>query len=80
MPSKQPAIATGSVQQNALRTVAKRCNDELHAAIKQHPKTPFDTLSRPIIMKHFAQVELLGISLPRFNYTIGMLNGRFTER
>lgn len=31
-------------------------------------------------MKHFAQVELLGISLPQFNYTIGMLNGRFTER
>ncbi|ENZ5479357.1 hypothetical protein ACGU0V_000855 [Serratia marcescens] len=50
------------------------------AADKQHPTTPLDTLSCPIIMKHFAQVELLGISLPRFNYTIGMLNGRFTER
>lgn len=80
MPSKQPVVDAGSVQQNALRSVAKRCNDELHAAIKKSPKTPFDTLARPIIMKHYATLELLGISLPRFNYTIGMLNGRFTER
>ena len=68
------------VKQNALRQVAKNCNDELHQAIKKSPKIPFDILSRPIIMKHYAKLELLGISLPRFNYTIGILNGRFTER
>ena len=65
---------------NALRSVAKRCNDELHRAIEENPKTPFDKLSRPIIMSHFEMIKPLGISLPRFNYTIGVLNGRFTER
>lgn len=65
---------------NALRSVAKRCNDELHRTIEENPKTPFDKLSRPIIMSYFAQIQPHGVSLARFLYTIGMLNGRFTER
>lgn len=66
--------------ENALRNVAKKCNEALHNAIEENPKTPFDKLSRPIIMSHFEMIKPLGISLPRFNYTIGVLNGRFTER
>ncbi|MFV8979802.1 hypothetical protein [Serratia fonticola] len=65
---------------NALRSVAKECNKALHGAIEENPKTPFDKLSRPIIMSHFEKIKPLGISLARFLYTIGMLNGLFTER
>jgi hypothetical protein len=66
--------------ENALRNVAKKCNEALHGAIEENPKTPFDKLSRPIIISHFAQIQPHGVSLARFLYTIGMLNGRFTER
>lgn len=36
-------------QENALRATAKRCNDELKAAMAQKPKPKFDSVSRPLL-------------------------------
>lgn len=36
-------------QNNALRATARRCNDELKAAMAQKPKPKFDAVSRPLL-------------------------------
>ena len=68
-----------SARRNALRSAARRCNDELHAAIADNPKAPFDTLSGPIIKRHHTPIAP-AYSLPLFMWQIGVLNGQFEER
>ncbi|AHF77953.1 Phage protein [Sodalis praecaptivus] len=67
------------VENNALRAVARQCSDELHSALKDNPSEKFNTISRPIILKHAARVE------PRFSlcqliHAVGVLNGQYPER
>lgn len=66
-------------QENALRAQARRCSDELKAELAKKPKPRFDTVSRPLLAKHFAKVKGLGIPFLLFVYTIGRINGQFRE-
>ena len=42
-------------ERNALRSAARRCNEELHQAVAANPKTPFDKLSGTIIKRRFKE-------------------------
>ena len=66
-------------EQNALRSSARRCNEELHQAVAANPKTPFDKLSGQIIKRHYEPIESIH-RLVDFMWTIGVLNGQFKER
>ena len=66
-------------EQNALRSAARRCNEELHQAVAANPKTPCDKLSGPIIKRHYQPIESIH-RLVDFMWTIGVLNGQFKER
>lgn len=66
-------------QENALRATAKRCNDELKAAMAQKPKPKFESVSRPLLAKHYEKIKGLGVPLLLFVYTIGMINKQFRE-
>lgn len=66
-------------QENALRATAKRCNDELKAAMAQKPKPKFDSVSRPLLAKHYEKIKGLGVPFLLSVYTIGMINKQFRE-
>ena len=66
-------------EQNALRSSARRCNEELHQAVAANPKTPFDKLSGPIIKRYYQPIESIH-RLVDFMWTIAVLNGQFKER
>lgn len=68
-----------AAERNALRSAARRCNEELHQAVAAKPKTPFDKLSGPIIKRHYQPIESIH-RLVDFMWTIGVLNGQFKER
>ncbi|WP_369788370.1 hypothetical protein [Rouxiella sp. WC2420] len=70
---------TPEESRNALRSAARRCNDELHQAIADNPKVNFDTLSGPIIQRHYSAIKPL-FRLVDFLWTIGVMNGQFKER
>lgn len=67
-------------QENALRAVARQCNEELKAAMRRKPKPKYDDVSRHILAKHYEKIKPLGIPFIRLVWTIGVLNGRFVER
>ncbi|MDM3214794.1 hypothetical protein OGV91_22785 [Citrobacter sp. Cf093] len=66
-------------QENVLLSTAKRCNDELKAALAKKPKPKFDAVSRPLLAKHFEKIKGLGVPFLLFVYTIGRINGQFRE-
>ena len=66
-------------QENVLLSTAKRCSDELKAALAKKPKPKFDTVSRPLLAKHFEKIKGLGVPFLLFVYTIGRINGQFRE-
>ena len=66
-------------QNNVLLSTARRCNDELKAAMAQKPKPKFDAVSRPLLAKHFEKIKGLGVPFLLFVYTIGRLNNQFKE-
>ncbi|STB29435.1 Uncharacterised protein [Citrobacter koseri] len=55
-------------QENALRATARRCNEELKAAMAQKPKPKFDAVSRPLLAKHFEKIKGL-VSLFFYSFT-----------
>ena len=68
-------------QDNAIRNVARRCNEAMKSAIKSAPKkTNIDTITRPILLSYYETIEPLGISFLRFLWVIGVLNGRFEDK
>lgn len=66
-------------QRNALISTARRCNEELKAAMNQKPKPKFDAVSRPLLKKHFEKLKALGIPFTLFIWTIGVMNKQFKE-
>ncbi|MEB0886550.1 hypothetical protein VC838_19085 [Citrobacter freundii] len=64
-------------QENALHSQARRCSDELKAAMRKKPKPNWNKVVPPILRKYHQIVEPLGISLIKFNSEIGRLNGRY---
>jgi hypothetical protein len=65
--------------ENAVRSAARRCADELRAAMRVKPKPAWNKVCPPILLKHHQEVAPLGISLIEFNSVIGRMNGRFGE-
>lgn len=47
--------------ENAIQAEAKRCSDAIKSAMKVKPKPKFDSVSRPLLSKHYAKVKLLGV-------------------
>ena len=66
-------------QESALRATARRCNEELKAEIQQKPKPKFDTVSRPLLAKHFEKIKGLGVHFLMFVYTITQINRHFRD-
>lgn len=67
-------------KENVLRATARKCNEELKAAMRQSPKPKFDAVSRPLLAKHFQTIKGLGIPFLLFVYTIGLINGQFKDK
>lgn len=66
---------------NAVKSVARRCNNELKSAVKSLPKgVNKDKVTRPIILKHYAPLETKGIQIGVLLWEIGVLNGVIKER
>ena len=53
-------------QRNALISTASRCNEELKAAMNQKPKPKFNTVSQPLLKKHFEKFKALVIPFTLF--------------
>lgn len=70
---------TPTEQESALHCQARRCSDELKAELAKKPKPKFDTVSRPLLAKHFEKIKGLGVPFLLFVYTIGRINGQFKE-
>ena len=68
-------------QDNAIRNVARRCNEAMKSAIKSAPKkTNIDTITRPILLSYYEKIEPMGISFLRILWVIGVLNGQFEDK
>ncbi|KHS42990.1 hypothetical protein [Hafnia paralvei] len=68
-------------QDNAIRNVARRCNEAMKSAIKSAPKkTNIDTITRPILLSYYETIKPLGVSFLRFLWVIGVLNGQFEDK
>lgn len=53
--------------ENAVRAAARRCAEELRAAMRVKPKPAWNKVCPPILRKHHQQVAPLGVSLIEFN-------------
>ena len=63
--------------ENALLSTAKRCSEEIKAAMSQTPKPKFDAVSTPVLRKHYDTIKALNIPFIKFMWTVGVINGRF---
>lgn len=63
--------------ENAIHAEAKRCSDAIQAAMKKKPKPKFDSVSKPLLSKHYEKVKPMGITFIKFVSVIGRLNGRY---
>ncbi|ANI29472.1 hypothetical protein PL78_06415 [Yersinia entomophaga] len=69
---------TPQEKQNALQSVAKKCNDEINNALAALPaNTNKDLVTRPIILRHYEKLKPLGYKLAWLLFAIGVLNGQF---
>lgn len=63
--------------ENVIKAEARRCIDAIKTALRVKPKPTFDSVSKPLIKKHYEVVKPLGISIERFVSVMGRLNGRY---
>ncbi|WP_404704942.1 hypothetical protein [Yersinia vastinensis] len=69
---------TPEEKQNALQSAAKNCNNEIKTAIAALPaNTNKDSITRPIILRHYEKIKPLGYKLAWLLFAIGVLNGQF---
>lgn len=68
-----------AADENALRAVARRCNDEIKSAIKSNPGVNRDEISRPIIKTHFQKITP-AFRLVDLLWAMGVINGVLKER
>ncbi|WP_050300799.1 hypothetical protein [Yersinia frederiksenii] len=69
---------TPEEKQNALQSAAKNCNNEIKTAIAALPaNTNKDSITRPIILRHYETIRPLGYKLAWLLFAIGVLNGQF---
>ncbi len=69
---------TPEEKQNALQSAAKNCNNEIKTTLAALPaNTNKDSITRPIILRHYETVKPLGYKLAWLLFAIGVLNGQF---
>ncbi|HHH0027243.1 TPA: hypothetical protein ACPZLD_003647 [Yersinia enterocolitica] len=69
---------TPEEKQNALLSAAKNCNNEIKSTLAALPaNTNKDSITRPIILRHYEKLKPLGYKLAWLLFSIGVLNGQF---
>ncbi|QKJ16665.1 hypothetical protein [Yersinia kristensenii] len=69
---------TPEEKQNALQSAARNCNNEIKTTLAALPaNTNKDSITRPIILRHFEKIKPLGYKLAWLLFAIGVLNGQF---
>ena len=69
---------TPEERQNALQSTARMCNNEIKTTLAALPaNTNKDSITRPIILRHYEKLKPLGYKLAWLLFAIGVLNGQF---
>ncbi|EKN3872834.1 hypothetical protein NUG10_002502 [Yersinia enterocolitica] len=69
---------TPEERQNALQSTARICNNEIKTTLAALPaNTNKDSITRPIILRHYEKIKPLGYKLAWLLFAIGVLNGQF---
>ncbi|WP_019211951.1 hypothetical protein [Yersinia massiliensis] len=69
---------TPEEKQSALLSAAKNCNSEIKTTLAALPaNTNKDSITRPIILRHYEKIKPLGYKLAWLLFAIGVLNGQF---
>ncbi|EMQ4302304.1 hypothetical protein WG886_002968 [Yersinia enterocolitica] len=69
---------TSEERQNALQSAARNCNNEIKTTLAALPaNTNKDSITRPIILRHYEKIKPLGYKLAWLLFAIGVLNGQF---
>ncbi|ELX2274743.1 TPA: hypothetical protein ACPZAW_003887 [Yersinia enterocolitica] len=69
---------TPEERQNALQSTARSCNNEIKTTLAALPaNTNKDSITRPIILRHYEKIKPLGYKLAWLLFAIGVLNGQF---
>ncbi|HDL7917538.1 hypothetical protein AB8884_21805 [Yersinia enterocolitica] len=69
---------TPEERQNALQSTARMCNNEIKTTLAAMPaNTNKDSITRPIILRHYEKLKPLGYKLAWLLFAIGVLNGQF---
>ncbi|WP_145561876.1 hypothetical protein [Yersinia aldovae] len=69
---------TPEEKQNALLSTAIMCNNEIKTTLADLPaNTNKDSITRPIILRHYEKLKPLGYKLAWLLFAIGVLNGQF---
>ncbi|MGM7953318.1 hypothetical protein [Yersinia enterocolitica] len=69
---------TPKEKQNALQSAARNCNNEIKTTLAALPaNTNKDSITRPIILRHYEKIKPLGYKLAWLLFAIGVLNGQF---
>ncbi|CFR14618.1 hypothetical protein [Yersinia frederiksenii] len=69
---------TPEERQSALLSAAKNCNSEIKTTLADLPaNTNKDSITRPIILRHYEKIKPLGYKLAWLLFAIGVLNGQF---
>lgn len=66
--------------ENAVRAQARRCAEEIKAALQKEPRRGWNTVTPPILRKYHQKIEPLGVGLTEFISVIGRMNGRYGKR
>ncbi|HFH2492093.1 TPA: hypothetical protein ACGJN9_001435 [Yersinia enterocolitica] len=69
---------TPEERQNALQSAARNCNNEIKTTLAALPaNTNKDSITHPIILRHYEKIKPLGYKLAWLLFAIGVLNGQF---
>ncbi|MGE4882972.1 hypothetical protein ACS78O_16715 [Yersinia enterocolitica] len=69
---------TPEERHNALQSTARSCNNEIKTTLAAAPaNTNKDSITRPIILRHYEKLKPLGYKLAWLLFAIGVLNGQF---
>ncbi|HHH1977980.1 TPA: hypothetical protein ACPZUA_000920 [Yersinia enterocolitica] len=69
---------TPEERQDALQSTARMCNNEIKTTLAALPaNTNKDSITRPIILRHYEKIKPLGYKLAWLLFAIGVLNGQF---
>lgn len=71
---------TPEEKKNALRSIARRANDEVKAKRRASPALSCDEISRPILNGCMPLIRQLGLTPGHLYVEIGILNGKIKER